>query len=213
MNLSQNKNETPTGRFCDSPSIEEMAQSILSGQLVIFPCDTIWGIIGLAQPETAIQLATLKERPLNQGFVVLIPHQGHLNHWVSPITDLQKSLMAKFWPGPLTMVFQSAAAVCSNIKGDHSGIAIRHPRFPILNQLLDLLDTPLISSSLNLHQQATIQDIQDIPAAIKHQVSMIYPYATPLHQKASTIIDCQGTTIKIIREGSISREDLAPYLS
>ena len=192
--------------------IHDIAKSLLSGQLCIFPCDTIWGIMGLAQKETAIKLAALKKRPSSKGFVILIPKQHHLSDWVDTITDKQYQLMRAFWPGELTMIFKAAPHVPTEIKGDHSGIAIRHPQCPLLNTLLDLVDAPLISSSVNLHGAATIHDMAQIPEHIKEQVAMIYPNPNPLKQTESSIIDCQTEPMTLLREGKISKEMLSEWI-
>ena len=194
-------------------NIKTIARSLNEGNLCIFPCDTILGVLGLATEASAIKMANLKNRPLDKGFVVLIPHLKHLNDLSKSILPHQETMINQFWPGPITFIFNASDKVDPSIRGHHTGIAIRYPKYEPLNQLLNLIDFPLISSSVNLHQEAFSHQITDIPNKIRKNVDLIYEGTASSLNIQSSIVDIRSTPMSMIREGSISKDTLEPFLS
>ncbi len=151
-------------------TLEEVAERLKGGQVGLFPFDTIWGITGIES--TATRIASIKQRPATQPFIKVIPDLS----WVNPATNLQRELIAKHWPGPVTLRFSDQ-------------IALRLPAFEPLNQLLFLVNQPLITTSANLSGKDFPKTFQDISPEVINRVDFYYAEIEPLLGRPSLIID------------------------
>ena len=75
-----------------------------SGGIAVVPTDTIYGIIADATNEAAVEkVFKAKERTFNKPLLVLINNYEMLNEYVSEVNEIERALIEKFWPGPLTI--------------------------------------------------------------------------------------------------------------
>src|SRR6188474_1616230 len=78
---------------------------LLSGGLVAFPTDTVYGVGCLAFNEQAIEsIYTAKDRPMEKAIPVLIGDSTDVIQVAEEIPMFAMRLIARFWPGPLTVL-------------------------------------------------------------------------------------------------------------
>lgn len=132
-------------------NIELALTQLQQGNIVAIPTETVYGLAGNADNEDAVRkIYALKNRPLNHPLIMHVAQDWDLSQWVSTIPDYAKILMQHFWPGPLTLVFQSQAKrVSPSITGGQATVAIRCPKHPIAQTLLSRLGMPLVAPSAN----------------------------------------------------------------
>ena len=178
-------------------------------QLCIFPCDTIWGILGLATESVATKLATLKGRPLDKGFVTLIPNQTHLKNWVSHISNTQQTLMDQFWPGPLTILLSSRADLADQIvRDDKTGCRVSGDE--VARRLSSALGRPVASPSANPSDAKPANTASEARGYFGDAVD-VYLDDGPRHGTPSTLVD-PGPPLRILREGPVSEAELQAAL-
>ncbi|MBN1523342.1 MAG: L-threonylcarbamoyladenylate synthase [Spirochaetales bacterium] len=171
--------------------------SLLQRKMIgIVPCDTIYGLVGIA-PETENKIRAAKGRLETKPFLMLT----HSMEMIKTFTDtlLPKELQ-QFWPGPLTILFPKI--------GSPDKIAFRIPNDPFLLQVLEKLDRPLYSTSVNISGKNFLWDIEEMKKEFHSKVGFIVdagnlPYAVP-----STIIDISTTPATLVREGALAAKDI-----
>ena len=82
-----------------NPSLKEIdliAHEIREKKIGIFPCDTIWGILGLVDLHVIEKICYLKNRPLTQPFLFLVPNKDYLSELTMEVNDAAKKLIQKY---------------------------------------------------------------------------------------------------------------------
>jgi L-threonylcarbamoyladenylate synthase len=89
-----------------TPEIVTKASRLLAtGELVAFPTDTVYGVGASVTSEAAIgKLYDVKERSLEKGIPILLAEASDVDLVAKDISDLARTLMARYWPGPLTII-------------------------------------------------------------------------------------------------------------
>ena len=94
----------------DNKAIRDAAARLRAGELVAFPTETVYGLGADAANETAVKkVFAAKGRPADHPLIVHLADAAQVEHWVSEMPATAHALAMKFWPGPLTMIFQRAA--------------------------------------------------------------------------------------------------------
>lgn len=130
----------------------QLASSLLrEGEIIAIPTETVYGLAGNAENEIAIRkIYALKQRPLNHPLIMHVALGCDISQWVAPIPDYAHQLMARFWPGPLTLVMTCRAEKLNPlITGGQSTLALRCPQHPLAQALLQELPFPLVAPSAN----------------------------------------------------------------
>jgi len=156
--------------------------------VVILKCDTIYGIIGIADV-TETRISKIKNRNPEKPFIKLIGDISWLKRFTNQnLPDELKSI----WPGPLTVIFKTK---------EDGKIGLRVPDDPLLQEILDKLDKPLVSTSVNLEGQKPLNLIIEIIKQFEQKVDLIVKSGDLKEQNPSTIIDVTTSPYKIIRKG------------
>lgn len=181
--------------------LDEIVKKLKQNKIGIFPCDTIYGIIGLLNETALEKIYELKKRPKNNPFLVLIPNITFLDKLTE---DWSKNfdLPANHWPGPVTFIFKKNQQVPNLLTANKPTIGIRLPQFEPLNYILNQLNAPLISTSVNFAKETPIQSLSTLSSAMYDYLDFICFEITPCLMKESAIIDISDSDMKIIR-GSI----------
>lgn len=132
-------------------NINLIIAALQRGEIAAIPTETVYGLAGNAENDAAIRkIYDLKQRPLNHPLIMHIAKDADLTRWATNIPDYVETLIAHFWPGPLTLVLPCLPSqVNPLVTGGQATVAIRAPSHPLAQQLLSLLDFPLVAPSAN----------------------------------------------------------------
>jgi len=138
----------------DNPQSEKIklaADIIKSGGTVAFPTETVYGLGGNALDEKAIdKIFSAKGRPQDNPLIVHIGEISQLENLVEHIPERAYLLMEKFWPGPLTIIFNKSDVVPERITGGLNTVAIRMPDHKIALELIRESNLPIAAPSANI---------------------------------------------------------------
>lgn len=85
--------------------VRDSARALLSGSLIAFPTETVYGLGADALNQDAImRLYKVKERPTDHPLIVHISSLERLDQWARNIPDYAIELARTFWPGPMTLI-------------------------------------------------------------------------------------------------------------
>ena len=184
------------------------AQKILkSGDLVIFPTETVYGLGGNATDENAIKkIYKIKNRPSNNP---LICHFKNIHSIEKDfvINDTSYELANKFWPGPLTLILKKKETSNINpILSNHKKfVACRIPKHPTAQALLQNLEFPIAAPSANISTKLSSTNIIHLSKKLKDNI-FILDGGKSFYGLESTIINASNNNPKILRLGSITLE-------
>src|SRR3989338_11425861 len=112
----------------DFPRVKEILES---GGVFAYPTETVYGLgADPFQREAVQKVLELKGRPLHQTPLLLIPNREWVGKLAKNISPLAERLMDRFWPGPLTIVFESSREIPSWLLRDDETIALRFSSHP-----------------------------------------------------------------------------------
>jgi len=192
--------------------LDKISNILKNGGVGLFPCDTVWGLIGLMTEENAEKIQKIKQRTTTQPLMILIPDGSHLKQLTHIIPAYTQSIIRHFWPGPLSLIFEKNPNISQKITGNGNSIGLRWPCFKPLNDLLHQIKQPLISTSANLSSEPVPLSYNKLSDKIKNQVQFIYDAVEPPLNLESTILDCRSYPPQLLREASLNQSQLAEVI-
>ena len=121
----------------DMVAVRLAARKLEQGKLVAFPTETVYGLGADAENAAAIaDIYTAKGRPANHPVIVHIAPEADIAYWAASVPSQARSLIAAFWPGPLTLILPRAAHVPAAASGGQDSIGVRCPAHPLAQALL-----------------------------------------------------------------------------
>lgn len=186
-----------------------VAKSLIKGECVAFKTDTIFGLSCIATNKDACKkLVELKNRE-NKPLIVLLKHKDDLQKYVKNIPSKLQKIINYFWPGPLTIIFDLNFPFCDEITCGKKTIAIRVPNHGITQKILNLVKEPIVSTSANLSGMPSLNTSKDIFAVFNGKIPYIINDENCSQKEVSSTIIClENNSIKILREGTIKKEDI-----
>lgn len=183
--------------------LTKIVDQLRKNEIGIFPCDTILGLIGRMDLSVITRIHDLKKRPPESPFLVLIPNISFLTSLTDTLSPHAQKYMDHYWPGPLTLILNRHPDIPAELTAYKSTIGIRHPLFEPLNWVLNELNEPLISTSVNLSGHPPVHHFNAIPPEIRQSVDFIYDDIEPGLNKESSVVDCTQPEPIILRKGAL----------
>lgn len=192
-----------TARWPADPShIAQAAEQLRAGAVIAFPTDTLYAVAArAADPVAVARLYDVKERPSGQPMVWLVLDQAQVERF-AVVSANAAELMARFWPGPLTLVLPARIAT------DGGTIAVRAPNHDVALGLLRALREPIASSSANPAGQPPPVDADQVMASLGDRLDVLLDGGPCRIGQPSTILDLAGATPRILRQGAIPDVEL-----
>ncbi len=189
-------------------AIKEAAEILRSGGIVAMPTETVYGLAGNAFDDKAVaKIYAAKGRP---SFNPLIVHYAQ-----APLVENEwyKTLAAKFWPGPLTMIVPKFETRMSELAtAGLETMAVRVPNHPVARKLLQALDFPLVAPSANKSGTLSPTTPQHVAESLGDAVDMVLAAGACDVGLESTVVDLTGDLPVVLRPGAITAEDLSETL-
>jgi L-threonylcarbamoyladenylate synthase len=190
--------------------IERAVRALASGELVVFPTETVYGIgCDALDPDALARLCAVKQRPDEKGIAVILGEATMLSNLTDQITNPVRQIANRFWPGPLTLLVPAKEGLPAPIVRDGK-TGCRVSSDPIARLLSARLGRPIASPSANLSGESPAQEIGAAHAAFANLVS-VYLDDGPRQGTPSTLCD-PGPPLRILREGPIDRTEIQAVL-
>jgi L-threonylcarbamoyladenylate synthase len=191
----------------------EAAEAVLRGGVIAFPTDTLYGLGCSLFDVSAVELiARLKRRDPSLAVISLIPEPSQAYGLAAEVNDVAERLMARFWPGPLSLIFQAAPIVPARVRGAGGTVALRCPKDVLCQALLARIGGPVVSSSANLSGQRPAETAEEVVRIFGNQLDLVID-AGPRHGAPSTLVDVSGTRARLLRRGAADVEsELGDYV-
>ena len=180
------------------------ATSVLSGELVVLPTDTVYGVGADAfSPAAVTRLLAAKGRGRDMPPPVLVGSTRAASALVEDLGPWGQQLIDEFWPGGLTIVCRAQRTLNWDL-GDAKGtVAVRMPQDPVT---LDLLKEtgPMAVTSANLTGKPAATTAEQAREQLGDAVAVYLDGGPSAGGLASTIVDLTGDVPRLLRQGAIS---------
>jgi L-threonylcarbamoyladenylate synthase len=184
------------------------AQAVRSGQLVVLPTDTVYGLGVDAFDSVAVaELLAAKGRGRDMPLPVLVGSWDTIDGIVATVPTVARELIEAFWPGGLTLVVQHAPSLAWDLGDARGTVAIRMPQHPVALELLAETG-PMAVSSANISGQPAALTVDDARAQLGDVVAVYLDGGPALVGVASTIVDITAEVPRVLRAGAVSIDAL-----
>lgn len=185
------------------------AEVIQAGGVIVYPTETLYGIGANAWDGAAIaKVRAIKQREGFKPILVIIEHEQYLATLTNAISDEARALIARFWPGPLTLVFKATKEVPDLLTKGSGTIGVRVPSSALCLRLLALCGCPLTSTSANLAGGPALYSVNEIRRAIPRGVDLILDAGDLRGILPSTVLDVSVSPPRVLRAGAVSCDAL-----
>ncbi len=197
----------------DIEALKYAAAVIREGGLVAFPTETVYGLGANAFSEAAVnRIYEAKGRPPDNPLIVHISSTESLADVASHIPECASRLMARFWPGPLTLIFKKSALIPGVTTAGLDTVAVRMPSHPVALALIGEARLPIAAPSANLSGRPSPTLAQHVIDDLYGKVELIIDSGPCLVGLESTVLDITTNPPVILRPGGVVPSQLEEVL-
>ncbi len=197
---------------CTTTAIKDAAASLIAGNLVAFPTETVYGLGADALNEKAVaRIYEAKGRPTNHPLIVHISAIDKLDMWAKDIPEYAIKLARNFWPGPMTLVLPKTDLAKDFITGEQDNIGVRVPAHSVALSLLKEFEVQggfgIAAPSANRFGKVSPTSVDDVKVELTDYLKsddLILDGGQSFVGLESTIIDCTKITPVILRPGAVT---------
>lgn len=193
----------------DPAAIEEAADALKAGKLVVFPTETVYGLGAHALDPAAVQkIFDAKERPANDPLIVHIAHIGQVNQCAIGMPPAARKLGLSFWAGPLTLILKKKPEVPDLVTAGFDTVALRVPSHRVARALMEMAGVPIAAPSANIFSRPSPTTVAHVIEDLDGRVDVILDAGPTDIGLESTIVDFTVDPPAIRRPGGITFEQV-----
>ncbi len=188
-------------------AVDLAANTLSSGDPVAFPTDTVYGVgVDAFEADAIQQLYVIKERDLSRAVPILLGEISHLSRIVGEMSYKALRAAEAFWPGPLTLVVPRHPAL-PDILAPGKTIGVRMPDHAAALSLLKRTG-PLAVTSANRSGAPSPRTAREVFEELGGRIPLILDGGATPGGIPSTVLDCTGEEIRLIRHGPVSLQEI-----
>jgi len=199
--------------LCLAETVQKTVEILCAGGIVAYPTETFYALgVKFDREESLRKLYSIKQRPLEKAMPLIIGHRELLPMITASVKKSALSLMDRFWPGPLTLIFSALGNLSDYITAGTHTVAVRIPGESFAFQLAKSAQFPFTATSANISGRLPARDAETVIKYFSDTIDLIVDGGKTPGGLPSTIVDVTGETARILREGVIKKENMAAYL-
>ena len=189
------------------------AKIIEQGGLVAFPTETVYGLGANAMDADAVRkIYEAKGRPADNPTIVHIAAREELGQVTFLVTEDMKTLMDRFWPGPMTMIVPRGEYIPYVTTGNLETVGVRMPENEVARELIRRSGCPIAAPSANLSGRPSPTTAQHVIDDLDGRIDAVIQSGPCRIGIESTVIDMTGKIPMILRPGYITKKDFEDAL-
>lgn len=197
---------------CTGPARDEAvaraAEALRAGDLVVLPTDTVYGVAADAfSPAGTRAVFAVKQRGRALPLPVLVRGPKQLTGLVTRVPEAAESLMAAYWPGPLTIVVPSDPNLAWDLGDAQGTVAVRMPLDDVALAVIRAVG-PLAVSSANVSGDPAATTAGEAREQLGDRVAVYLDAGPRSELRPSTIVDLTRSEPGILREGSLDSDEV-----
>jgi L-threonylcarbamoyladenylate synthase len=184
-------------------AIVEGVRVLQAGGVIIYPTETLYGLgADPLNPAAMERVYAIKGRAAARPIPFLIKDRGMLEALVEEVPPAAEEMMARYWPGPLTLIFKAKEGLPAAMRGTANTIGLRISSHPVAQGICARLNTALTATSANRSGEENLVDGKRIADILGDWVDLIID-GGPVSGIGSTVVDVTVAPPRIVREGMI----------
>jgi L-threonylcarbamoyladenylate synthase len=194
---------------CSNPAmdlIDSAVRILKEGGIVVAPTETRYGVLGRIDNEKTVEkIYRLKKRVPEEATAIFVRSREEISRFAYE-NENSKKLSQIFLPGPLTLVLRDKSGLPAPIVVDKK-IGIRYSPSKVIMKILAGTDVNLTATSANISGNREAVTISEISQSFGLGVDL-YLDSGRLDAQPSTVVDCSGKELRILREGAIAGKEI-----
>jgi L-threonylcarbamoyladenylate synthase len=189
--------------------IQLAAKMIRDGGLVAFPTETVYGLGANALDANAVaSIFEMKGRPRFDPLIVHVAGTADLMGLVENIPEMAQELIAKFWPGPLSVVLPKRALVPDIVTAGLASVAVRCPGHDVALRLISEAGVPIAAPSANRFGGVSPTSAAHVAEQFQHQLAHILDAGPCSIGVESTVVSFMEPQPLLLRPGGVTLEEI-----
>jgi L-threonylcarbamoyladenylate synthase len=200
----------------DPASVDRAVEVLLQGGLVAMPTETVYGLAARADDDRAVAgIFAAKGRPSDHPLIVHVADADGAGAFCVDPGPVASRLMARFWPGPLTLILPRRPGVATAASGGQDSIGLRCPAHPMARALLTAVSRAgvpgLAAPSANRFGRVSPTTAAHVRDDFGDTLHVLDGGACTVGIE-STIVDCTRMPTALLRPGGVARADIEAEL-
>ncbi len=193
--------------FVIGTDIYKATQLLESGELVAIPTETVYGLAANALNESAVvKIFEVKNRPFFDPLIIHLASVDQISDYTRNIPEKAHLLARHFMPGPLTLLLKKKDIIPDLVTAGSPLVAIRIPRHPVSQALLEQLSFPLAAPSANPFGYISPTTAQHVEQQLGELIPYILEGGPCEVGLESTIVGFEDEQVVVFRKGGIPIE-------
>jgi L-threonylcarbamoyladenylate synthase len=191
----------------------EAARIISTGGLIAFRTDTFYGLgVDPLNSAAVAKIRKLKGREDNKPILVLISDMDQLDRFVGEKSGIFGLVAVGHWPAPLTLIGPARAELPLELTARTKTIGVRLPDDENVRALVRACGGALTATSANVSGEPPARTAKEVEEYFPTGIDLIIDGGEVTVSEPSTVVDLSGSEPRLVREGAVSREELAEML-
>lgn len=190
--------------------LNEAAAALAAGGVVAFPTETVYGLGADARSEAAAErIFAAKGRPSDNPLIVHLADAADVDALAAEVSPLERTLMAAFWPGPLTLVLPvRPGAVAARVTAGLDTVAVRVPAHETARRLIAAAGCPVAAPSANRSGRPSPTLASHVRDDLDGRIDGLLDGGPTGVGVESTVVRVLGADVHILRPGGVTTEQL-----
>ncbi|MBZ5728072.1 MAG: threonylcarbamoyl-AMP synthase [Acidobacteriia bacterium] len=192
--------------------LERAAAAVRRGKVVAIPTDALYTLV--ADPfnlRAVTQVFKAKGREPHRSLPILVGDIMMAEELAGELNNRFYILARRFWPGPLTIIVPASAKMPLKVTGNTGRMALRQSRSLVANQLIAMLNQPLISTSANISSHPTCRSGIEVFGMMDGRVDLVVDGGACAGPGATTV-DITEPYWRLIKTGAIEEKEIGECL-
>jgi len=186
-------------------ALHAAALAVQRGGVVGFPTETYYGLAADPRQASALrEVLRLKGRDgRDKPLLLLAASLDDVAPWVGSFPAGFDELVARFWPGPLTLVLPAAESVPTALRGPSGGVGVRLTSHPLARRFIDACGTAVTGTSANRTGDSPARDAAQVKAAFGGELAAVLDGGETCGGAPSTIVELRHDGARLLRAGTV----------
>jgi L-threonylcarbamoyladenylate synthase len=184
--------------------LDAAAASLRGGGLVAFPTETFYGLgAAISRAPAVARVFEVKGRPATKPLLVLVDSVAMAESLAAPMSGTARTLMARHWPGALTLVLPAQSWVPTALTAGTGTIGVRWPDHPVAVGLVAALGEAVTAPSANPSDAPPPRTAQDVLAYFDGALDLVLDGGATVGGASSTVLDVTVDPPRLLRHGRV----------
>jgi L-threonylcarbamoyladenylate synthase len=188
-------------------TLRAAADTLRAGGVVALPTETFYGLAAAALDSGSVRrIFELKGRPESKPLLVLVDSVA-MAKTVARVTDAARDLMARYWPGALTLVLPALPTVPSLVTAGTGTLGVRLSPHAIARGLVELLGEPVTAPSANPDGLPPPTTAAGVLTYFPEGIDLVLDGGATPGGEPSTVLDLTVDPPRVLRQGAVVVRD------